>query len=90
KKKFSLKPKFEVTLGDNDEYLVEGKFLAHNFSILKGGVEVATITKKVFSFGDSYEIDIFDETKKELFLFIVIIIDQVVHEAEKKKADFDI
>ncbi|MCK5388484.1 MAG: LURP-one-related family protein [Candidatus Izimaplasma sp.] len=90
KKKFSFKPKFEVILGGHDEYQVVGTLFAHTFSILKDGVTVAEIIKKVFSFGDSYEIDILDESKKELFLFIVIIIDQIIHEGEKNQGDFDI
>ena len=86
-KKFSLKPKFEVTMG-NTELTVEGSFFAHSFGILKEGRTVASIEKKVFSFGDSYEIDIEDETDLELLLFIVIIIDQVIHESQKKSHNF--
>lgn len=87
KQKFSFKPKFEVLVGDQ-EYLVEGKIFAHSFVIKKDDIVAASIEKKVFSFGDSYEIDILDETKKELFLFIVIIIDQVIHEGKKKQVSF--
>ena len=83
KKKFSFRPKFDVFVGEQ-EYKVEGTLFAHSFFISKDEVEVASITKKVFSFGDSYEIDILDETRKELFLFIVIIIDQVIHESQKR------
>lgn len=89
KKKFSFKPKFEVTMIGQD-YTVEGSFFAHNFGIIKDEREVATITKKVFSFGDSYEIDILDETHKELLLFVVIIIDQVIHEGQKGKSNFNL
>jgi len=89
KKKFSFKPKFEVTVG-NQEYLVSGELFAHSFVILKNEQEVASIKKKVFSFGDSYEIDIIEESQKELFLFIVIIIDQVIHEGQKNKVSFNV
>lgn len=88
KKKFSFKPKFEVTVG-NEEYEVEGSIFAHSFFIKHNDREVASISKKVFSFGDSYEIDITEETQKELFLFIVIIIDQVIHEGQKNKIHFN-
>ncbi len=79
KRKLSFKPKFEVRVGQ-EEYQVEGSVFAHTFTIKKDDVEVASIIKKVFSFGDSYEIDILEESQKELFLFIVIIIDQIIHE----------
>jgi len=84
KKKFSIRPKFDVFVG-NDELTVQGSLFAHSFSIMKDNEDLASISKKVFSFGDAYEIDIADETKKELFLFIVIIIDQIVHEAKKRR-----
>ncbi len=84
KKLLAFKPKFEVLVG-NDKYHVAGTLFAHTFQIFKDDVEVASITKKVLSFGDTYEIDILDENNKELFLFIVIIIDQIVHENKNKK-----
>ena len=86
-KKFSIKPKFDVTMG-NTELKVEGSLFAHSFGILKEGRTIASIQKKVFSFGDSYEIDIEDESQLELLLFIVIIIDQVIHESQKKSNNF--
>lgn len=83
-KKFGIRPKFDVVMG-NLELKVDGSLFAHSFGIEKEGTQVASIEKKIFSFGDSYEIDIEDETNKELLLFIVIIIDQVIHEAQKKR-----
>ena len=88
KKKFSFKPKFDVRVG-NQKYQVEGSFFAHSFQILKDDVEVASIIKKVFSFGDSYEIDILEENQTQLFLFIVIIIDQIIHENKNKQNNID-
>jgi len=89
KRKLAFKPKFEVIVG-LDEYQVEGTLFAHSFQIYKDEVEVASITKKVLSFGDTYEIDILDETKKELLLFIVIIIDQIVHENKNKSFSINV
>ena len=86
-RKFGFKPKFDVIMG-NLELNVEGSFFAHSFGILRDEITIASIEKKVFSFGDSYEIDIEDETNLELLLFIVIIIDQVIHESKKKSHNF--
>jgi len=82
KRKFSFKYKFDVFVG-NELLNVDGSFFAHSFNIRRGNEDLASISKKVFSFGDAYEIDIVDETNKELFLFIVIIIDQIVHERKR-------
>ncbi len=89
KKKLAFKPRFEVFVG-NQEYIVEGSIFAHTFVIKKDEREVASIIKKVFSFGDSYEIDIIEDYQKELFLFIVIIIDQIVHEGQKHSQSFHV
>jgi uncharacterized protein YxjI len=45
---------------------------------------VASISKKIISWGDTYEIEIKNEEDKELFMFVVIIIDQVVHERKRR------
>jgi len=86
-KKFSIRPKFLVTVG-NEELQVEGSFFAHSFGVMRGGQEVASIHKKVISWGDTYEIDVHDELNTELYLFIVIIIDQVIHE-QKSRSNFN-
>jgi uncharacterized protein YxjI len=79
KRKFGIRPRFQIIMG-NQVYSVEGSLFAHSFGIFDGSNEVASISKKVLSFGDTYEIDIHDDTKTELFLFIVIILDQILHE----------
>lgn len=86
-KKFSFKPKFEVEM-KGLELEVRGSLFAHSFGIYNEDTVIASIEKKVFSFGDSYEIDVEDETNLELLLFIVIIIDQVIHESQKKGHNF--
>ena len=83
-RKFGLRPKFEVEAG-TDSLRVEGSFFAHSFQIFKDDVIVASITKKVISWGDSYEIDIDDINNTEIYLFIVIVLDQIIHEAENRR-----
>jgi uncharacterized protein YxjI len=83
KKKFSIRPNFDMTIMDK-QYSVEGSLFGHSFGIINNhNQNVASIGKKLFSWGDTYEIDIDDEENKELFLFVVIIIDQVIHEGSK-------
>ena len=83
-RKFGLKPKFIVTVGD-EELVVEGSLFAHSFQVMDSSQIVASISKKVISWGDTYEIDIIDERRLELLLFIVIIIDQVIHEQQNRR-----
>lgn len=83
KKKFSLFPKFSLTVLGK-ELRVDGKFYAHNFSILDNTLSLASISKRIISWGDTYEIDIAADENVEIFLFVVIIIDQTIHEKKKR------
>ncbi|MCF7927078.1 MAG: LURP-one-related family protein [Candidatus Izimaplasma sp.] len=82
KKKFSLRPKFNIEIG-NDHLDLEGSLFQHNFTLKRGQQEIAQVKKKVISFGDSYEIDILREDHTELYLFLVILLDQILHEKER-------
>jgi uncharacterized protein YxjI len=86
KRKFGLKPNFSVSMG-NEELTVNGSIFGHQFVIKNEGEEVVKISKKIISWGDAYEVDIVDEHHKELLLFVVIIIDQIMEEAAKRNAN---
>ncbi|PAT02034.1 hypothetical protein CI105_04005 [Candidatus Izimaplasma bacterium ZiA1] len=83
KKKFGLRPKFDITVV-NKALKVEGSLFQHSFDVMEDTTTVASIRKKVLSFGDSYEIEVYDEQHTELLLFLVIIIDQVIHEQKNR------
>lgn len=78
-KKFAFRPRFDVFAADK-RFHIEGSVFAHSFGITDGDKTVAEIKKKVFKLTDSYEIELYEEEHKELFLFIVIVIDQILHE----------
>lgn len=78
-RKFAFRPRFDVFVG-NLHFHIEGSIFAHSFQITDGNQTVASIEKKVFKLTDSYEIDIQAIEHKELFLFLVIVIDQILHE----------
>ncbi|MBU1145187.1 MAG: LURP-one-related family protein [Firmicutes bacterium] len=83
KRKFSLLPKFDLSILGK-ELTMEGSLFAHSFTILDHGGEVASIKKKIISWGDTYEIEIYGQENVELFLFAVIILDQVIHEKKHR------
>jgi uncharacterized protein YxjI len=80
-----FKPVFQVFEG-NDILHVEGDFWGHNFTILKNGQNIASITKEYFTIGDKYVIDIGDEDKDLLYLFIVIVVDQAAEAARRRNS----
>lgn len=82
KAKFSIRPKFDLLI-NNELYEVEGSLFAHSFGINKNGQLLASISKKIISWGDTYEIEIFEDKNVELFLFVVIVLDQVIHERRR-------
>ncbi len=79
KRNFSFRPNFSVMIKDRP-YEVSGSFFAHSFTISRDGMIVASIQKRIISWGDTYEIIIDQSNDIELLLFIVIVLDQVVHE----------
>ena len=76
-------PKFNLRILHND-YYVDGSFYGHSFGVYDNRNNlVASISKKYISWGDTYEIDVQDENNLEVLLFMVIIIDQVIHEKKR-------
>lgn len=69
-----VKPKYECKeLG----WQIEGNFLEHLYSIKKDSETIASISKKWFAWGDTYEIDVPDDSNVINALCLVIIIDAV-------------
>ena len=79
KRKFSFKPKFDIW-SKFGNYFLKGNIWAHEFSIEKNGNTVATISKKWFSWTDSYGIDIFFDDQQDFLIALVIVIDQSMHD----------
>ncbi|HZJ56612.1 MAG TPA: LURP-one-related family protein [Clostridia bacterium] len=80
KKEFTFfKPRFNInsTLGN---FTIQGNFLGMNFSILKNGEQVAEVSKRWFSFSDTYGVDIKEGEDYGFLLALVIVIDQVLHD----------
>ena len=66
-------------------YTLDGDFTSHEFTIYRqDGSFAASLTKKLFSFGDSYEIEIEDEENIPFTLALVIVVDQVIHDNKNK------
>jgi uncharacterized protein YxjI len=62
---------------------VSGDFMRLSFTVQKAGSQVATIDKRIFAFGDTYEVDV-DESAfpREFALLIVALIDHKYHSDE--------
>lgn len=75
KKLTFLKARYEIPAFG---WTVQGNFTDHNYTIESSGGTVATISKKWFSWGDTYEIDAAQGTDPVNVLSVVLIIDAVL------------
>jgi len=57
---------------------IKGDWLDMNFRVLHQGELVGTVSKKWFSWGDSYKVEITKEELEELMIAIVVAIDCVI------------
>ena len=76
-------PKFVID-SINGAYDIEGNIFGYDFQIYKEGRMVAVINKKWFAFGDSYGVEIVDGEDHAFLLTLAIVIDQVLHDEQKR------
>lgn len=74
-----FRPKFNIESKYGD-FTIEGDFFGHDFSILKNGKPVAFVSKKWFSFTDTYCVDIVADEDHPFILSLAIVLDQVLHD----------
>ena len=74
-----FKCRFSVDVPGPDDLEATGSFLEHEYTFERGGEEIATVSKKWFSFGDSYGVEIKDGQDDILILASAIVIDLASH-----------
>ncbi len=83
KRRFSFRPKVEIE-SDNGNFMIDGDYFGHNFTLFEDNNEVASVTKKWVSWGDSYEIAIHNEKQSQFFVALIILIDRIFHENKRR------
>lgn len=81
-----LKREFVV---DGLNWFVSGKFHQHEYKITSPAFPVASVTKQWFTWGDTYEITIFDNVDVLAVLAVVLIIDAADHDAQAASSTMD-
>ena len=61
---------------------IRGSFWEMQYEIFCGGVFVGAVRKKWLSWGDSYELEIADESDPGFFCALVIAIDNCIHNGQ--------
>ena len=72
-----FRDKYEVHLHDGRELEVHGNFSDHEFAVEEHGHRIAHISRKWFSFRDTYGIDIQDDQDVPLLLSVAVCVDHM-------------
>jgi uncharacterized protein YxjI len=68
-----------------DDLEAEGDFLDHEYAFTRGDRVVATVSKKWFSWTDTYGIEIADSEDAVLILASAVVVDMVCHGDNKHR-----
>lgn len=63
---------------------IEGEPFCYDFNVIQGTTQIGKIHRAFFSFGDAFEIAIFDEKYELLMVAIMIAVDIIIDQAQKK------
>lgn len=77
--------KFSVDVPGPDDLEASGDFLDHEYTFTRGDRVVATVSKKWFSWTDTYGIDIADDEDQVLVLASAVVVDQACHPDDDKR-----
>lgn len=69
--------------GERGSFLIKGRPLDFDYSIEKGGTEVASVSKRFFALSDTYGVEIAEGEDAAFILALVVIVDQLCHEGAK-------
>lgn len=83
-RKLSLfKPVIEIE-SINQSLTVEGNFIGWDFTIRQGNETIASIHKKFLSWGDTYELNLSDQSNPGLLVALVVAIDHSMHNQRRR------
>ena len=75
-----FKARFEIDVPGPDDLQAEGSFLDHEYRLTRRDMPVALVSKRWFSWPDTYGIDIREGEDDVLVLASAVVIDLVCHE----------
>ena len=77
--------RFTVDVPGPNDLEAEGDFLDHEYTIMRGGSVVATVSKRWFSWADTYGIEVADGEDDVLLLATAVVVDMVCHDDSKRR-----
>jgi uncharacterized protein YxjI len=82
-----FKKTFTLDVPGPNDYHVEGKFWRHEYTFTRSGRVVATISRPVWTWTDTYGIEVADGEDDISILCTCIVIDQVLHDEQSSSSD---
>ena len=79
-----MRCKFTVDVPGPDDLEAEGSFIDMEYKFSRGGQVVAEVSKRWFTFADTYGVDIPDGEDEVLILASTVVIDMVCHGDQKR------
>ena len=76
--------RFTVDVPGPDDLEAEGSFLDHEYTFTRSGTVVATVSKRWFSWADTYGVEITEGEDDVLILASTVVIDMICHGDKKR------
>lgn len=77
-----LKKKIDIEHAGSELYL-EGDWLDFQFSLYRNGEEIGRITRAFLTWGDTYQLEVFDHAYQDLVLALTIAVDCIKDSQQK-------
>jgi uncharacterized protein YxjI len=77
--------RFTVDVPGPNDLEAEGDFLDHEYTIARGDQVVATVSKRWFSWTDTYGVEVGDGQDDVLVLATAVVVDMVCHDDNKRR-----
>jgi uncharacterized protein YxjI len=75
-----LRERFSIDVADGGDMEASGNIVDHEYSIERGGDQVAEVSKRWLNMRDTYGIEIAEDEDDALILAVTVCIDQMSHE----------
>lgn len=80
-----FRDKFSIEVKAGDDLVAQGDLLDHEYEIRRGSTPIAHVSKRWFTFRDTYGVTINSGEDDALILAIAVAIDEMVHDDKKDK-----
>lgn len=78
-----FRAKFDIEVAGGEKLHIDGSVFDHEYTITRDDAVVAQISKRWFTFADTYGIDIADGEDDALILAVAVAVDEMAHDKDE-------